>query len=267
MLLGFRARGFIMHFFMKNIRKAPVICLLLLGICAFLFAVISVFFDQAVLVRKGTFYRANVSKKVIALTFDDGPSLEWTPKILDELKKAGIKATFFMVGKHIQEYPEVAKRLVNEGHDVGIHTFNHPVLVFSDITTLQKEITDTEEIIKTTTGKTTKLFRPPKAWLSKMEKERIRALGYKIVLWRLNSKDWVTFDDKYMARFIIKNVRPGDVILFHDSGGVFSLEGGNRRETVKVIAGLAEKLKQMGYSCITISELLKIEEENGNSKD
>lgn len=84
-------------------------------------------------------------------------------------------------------------------------------------------------------------------------------MGYKIVLWTLNSKDWVTFDDRYMVSYLIKNMRSGDIILFHDSGGAFSTEGGDRSETLKTIPRLIEKLREEGYRFVTISELLKLE--------
>ncbi|PIP19515.1 MAG: hypothetical protein COX41_02545 [Candidatus Omnitrophica bacterium CG23_combo_of_CG06-09_8_20_14_all_41_10] len=80
----------------------------------------------------------------------------------------------------------------------------------------------------------------------------------------LNSKDWVTFDDKYIVKFLLKHIQPGDIILFHDAGGVFGVENGDRHETVKTIPKLAEKLKEKGYRFVTISELLKLTKENVN---
>ena len=87
-------------------------------------------------------------------------------------------------------------------------------------------------------------------------------MGDKIILWSLNSKDWVTFDDKYIVAFIDKNVQPGDIILFHDSGGVFGVDGGDRHETVKTIPNLVKKLKAKGYRFLTVSELLKMNKAN-----
>ncbi|MDD5730790.1 MAG: polysaccharide deacetylase family protein [Candidatus Omnitrophica bacterium] len=229
-----------------------------------LFAAFTVFFDQAVLVRRGTFYHMNSSKKVVALTFDDGPSPVWTPKILDALKEKSVKATFFMLGKHVEAYPDVARRVVQEGHDIGNHTFSHPVMLFSGRSVLKSEILKTRDIIKRITGKTTGLFRPPKAWITASERREIKDLGYVTVLWTLNSKDWVTFDDKYIVRYLVKNVHPGDIILFHDSGGVFGTEGGNRNETVKTIPKLVDKLREKGYSFVTVSQLLEMEKENEN---
>jgi len=219
-------------------------------------AIFTIFFDQAVIVRRDTFYHEPTSDKVVALTFDDGPSPEWTPKILDALKVAGVKATFFMLGEHVERYPDIAKRVAKEGHEIGNHTYDHHVLVYYKMEELEKEIKDAERIIKNVTGQTTKYFRPPKAWLTPEEKVKIKAMGYKIILWSLNSKDWVTFDDKYVIKYILRNIRPGDIILFHDSGGVFSTEGGDRSETVKVVPRLIEKLRGKGYKFVTISGLL-----------
>jgi len=245
-----------------NLKKLILNTVIFLAVGVFLFAVFTVFVDQALFVRSGTFYRAKTDEKVIALTFDDGPSPKWTPLILDELKEAGVKATFFMVGKHVQQYPDVARRVVAEGHDVGIHTFNHPVLLFSPSWHLEKEITDAEAIIKETTGRQTKLFRPPKAWLTAREKLKISSLGYNTILWSLNSKDWVRFDDKHIRRYIYNNIHPGDIVLFHDSGGAFKIEGGNRKRTTKTLPRLIEKLKEKGYRFVTVSELLEIDKKN-----
>ncbi len=219
-------------------------------------AIFTIFFDQAVIVRRGTFYHEPTSDKVVALTFDDGPSPEWTPIILDELKKAGVKATFFMLGVHVEKYPRIAKRVADEGHEIGNHTYDHHVLIYYKMEELEKEIKDAEKIIKNATGQTTKYFRPPKAWLTLEEKKKIEEMGYKVVLWSLNSKDWVTFHDKQITSYILRHIRPGDIILFHDSGGVFTTEGGGRIQTAKTIPRLVKKLKERGYSFVTISELL-----------
>ena len=220
------------------------------------FVVLSLFFDEAVLVRKGTLYHVKVQDKVVALTFDDGPSPVWTPKILDELKKAGIKATFFMVGNHVERYPEVTRRVLAEGHEIGNHTYDHHVLLYYKMDELEKEIKGAETAIKNATGQTTVYFRPPKAWLTSAEKQKIKEMGYKIILWSLNSKDWVTFHDKQITSYILRHIRPGDIILFHDSGGAISTEGGDRSQTVKTIPRLVKKLKEQGYRFVTISELL-----------
>jgi len=241
---------------MKKTQRAIIILIIFALLLVLGIAVFTIFFDQVVIVRKGTIYHINAINKLVALTFDDGPSPVWTPKILDELKKAHIKATFFMLGEHVAKYPDIARRVVAEGHEVGNHTYDHHILFYYTLDNLLKEINETQKVIKDKTGVKTKYFRPPKAWLTAEEKKEIEGMGYKIILWSLNSKDWVTFDDKYIVKYILKNVRPGDIILFHDSGGVFTAEGGNREETVKTIPGLVEKLREKGFKFVTITELL-----------
>ena len=241
---------------MKKTQRAIIILIIFALLLVLGIAVFMIFFDEVVIVRKGTIYHINAINKLVALTFDDGPSPVWTPKILDELKKAHIKATFFMLGEHVAKYPDIARRVVAEGHEVGNHTYDHHILLYHTLDNLLKEINETQKVIKDKTGVKTKYFRPPKAWLTAEEKKEIEGMGYKIILWSLNSKDWVTFDDKYIVKYILKNVRPGDIILFHDSGGVFTAEGGNREETVKTIPSLVEKLREKGFKFVTITELL-----------
>ncbi len=221
-----------------------------------IFASFCVFFDQAVLTRSGTIYRVKTDKKMVALTFDDGPSEVWTPLILDELKKAGIKATFFMIGRHVKKYPEIARRVVKEGHLIANHGFAHCVMLYYQPPEIEEEIKYTEHIIKEVTGVTTKYFRPPKAWLRREIKEHIKSLGYEVILWSLNSKDWVNFNHKKIVRYLSRKVRNGDILLFHDSGNVFSTEGGTRNQTVKSITLLVKTLKEQGYEFVTVEELI-----------
>ncbi|MDD5595282.1 MAG: polysaccharide deacetylase family protein [Candidatus Omnitrophica bacterium] len=241
---------------MKN--KKSFIISLTIVVFIILLAVVSftIFFDQAVLVRRGTVYRVPESQKLVAITFDDGPSPVWTPKILDALQRAGVKATFFMIGEHVLKYPEIAKRVVKEGHEIGNHSFDHHVLLYYTMEELEQEVNSGEDAIRKVTGVTTHYFRPPKAWLTAAEKKKLKEMGYEVILWSLNSKDWVTFDDKYIIRYLVRHVRPGDIILFHDSGGVFNTEGGSRHETVLTIPKLVEKLQDRGYKFVTISQLL-----------
>lgn len=215
-----------------------------------------VFFDQAVLTRAGTIYRVNTPKKVVALTFDDGPSPVWTPQILDELKVAQVKATFFMVGHHVKSYPDIARRVADEGHSIGNHGYAHSVILYYTPAEIEEEIKYTEQVIREITGKTTTLFRPPKAWLRNSTKAKIKSLGYEVVLWSLNSKDWVGFPHQRIVRYLARHVRNGDILLFHDSGSVLSLEGGDRSQTVKAVALLVKQLKEQGFSFATVEELM-----------
>jgi len=215
-----------------------------------------VFFDQAILIRRGTIYRVKTDKKRVVLTFDDGPSPVWTPKILDELKKENIKAVFFMIGYHVQQYPDIARRVVEEGHTIGNHGYAHSVMLYYTPAEIEEEIKYTEHVIREITGQTTRYFRPPKAWLRKKIKRKIKSMGYDIILWSLNSKDWVSFNHKTIARYLSYRIKNGDILLFHDSGNVFSREGGVRTQTVKTISLLARQLREKGYEFVSIEELI-----------
>jgi len=225
---------------------AGVLCIA--GVC--------VFFDQALLARRGTVFRVKTDKKHIVLTFDDGPSPVWTSQILDELKKENIKAMFFMIGYHVQKYPDIARRVAEAGHTIGNHGYAHSVMLYYTPAEIEEEIKYTEHVIHKYTGQTTKYFRPPKAWLRNTIKDKIEAMGYRTILWSLNSKDWVAFNHKSIVRYISKNIKNGDILLFHDSGNIVSTEGGNRRQTVKSISLLARMLRDRGFEFVTIEEIL-----------
>jgi len=246
----------------KRIKKIILSLIIIICAGALGMALFTIFFDQAVIVRKDTIYQVPTREKVVAVTFDDGPSPVWTPKILDALKEARIKATFFMLGEHVEWYPDVARQVAAQGHEIGNHTYDHHGLLYYTPEELSREVNAAERIIFSVTGIKTRYFRPPKAWITAAEKKQLNNMGYQTVLWSLNSKDWVNFDDRYIVKYILHHLRPGDIILFHDSGGVFKTEGGNRKETVKTITRLARSLRERGYRFVTISELLKLQEKN-----
>ena len=225
-------------------------------VCIAAIAVFCVFFDQAILTRRGTIFRLKTNQRKVVLTFDDGPSPMWTPLVLDELKKANVKATFFMIGHHVKTYPEIARRVAREGHTIGNHGYAHSVILYYTPAEIEEEIKYTEHVIREATGQTTRFFRPPKAWSSSKMKQKIKSLGYDIVLWSLNSKDWVNFNHKSIVKYIEKYVQNGDILLFHDSGNVLSREGGNRRQTVKTIGLLVRTLREKGFEVVPIEELM-----------
>jgi peptidoglycan/xylan/chitin deacetylase (PgdA/CDA1 family) len=231
---------------------AILISFVILGV---IFITLSIFFDQAILNRAETIYKFPTKDKKIALTFDDGPSLKWTPLILDILKKENVKATFFMIGHHVQKYPQVARRVAEEGHTIGNHGYAHSVILYYTPAEIEEEIKYTEHVIREITGKTTRLYRPPKSWIKKDIKHKIKNLGYDIILWSLNSKDWVGFPSQSLVNFISKRVKAGDIILFHDSGNIVGTEGGDRTQTVKAVQALIQTLKSRDFVFVPLEEL------------
>jgi peptidoglycan/xylan/chitin deacetylase (PgdA/CDA1 family) len=182
-------------------------------------------------------------KMKIFLTFDDGPS-PFTLQILEILKEFNVKATFFVCGKCVENYPEIAKRIVKEGHEIGNHTFSHSFfLSLSGL--LKKEIEKTEEIIYKVTNVKTKLFRPPWGILQPWLKNFLQEKGHKIVLWDVNSYDWFQIPAKFIERRVLKRVKENSILLFHDG-----CHGKNcsRLQTVIALLSIIEELKKRNYN-------------------
>ncbi len=198
------------------------------------------------------------NNKKIALTFDDGPDPNYTPGILDILKKENIKATFFIVGKKIEAYPELTERIVKEGHDFGSHTFNHKNLILAKATTVLNELSKTDWAIWKKTGKRPLYFRPPFGLYNPRVNRVASGFGYKIILWTLSSEDWRGLSVKKIAKRIISKVRPGNIILFHDST-FYNLYNKKNKDynIIEAMSEIIKKLKDQGFKLVTISELLK----------
>jgi cellulose synthase/poly-beta-1,6-N-acetylglucosamine synthase-like glycosyltransferase/peptidoglycan/xylan/chitin deacetylase (PgdA/CDA1 family) len=198
----------------------------------------------------------------IALTFDDGPDPDWTPRILDILKQENVPATFFVMGKNGQAYPDLLRREVNEGHEIGNHTFTHPNLgeIPGRITDL--ELNATQRLIESITGRSTVLFRPPyfgdaEADTPEEVEPAIRAknLNYIMVGLRIDPGDWkpgVTPDaivQKTLERAADTNPETrGQVVLLHDSGG-------DREATIEALPRLIHELRAKGFKFVPVSAL------------
>jgi len=152
----------------------------------------------------------------IALTFDDGPHSEYTPQILDIFQKHKSNATFFCTGRNIKKYPSLLKRMSNNGHCIGNHTFNHPNALFLIKRKLKNEITDTKHLIEDITGKKNIYFRPPFGIITLPLLSICRELGLKIVLWNINSFDYREKKLNIITQRLKKKIVPGSILLFHD---------------------------------------------------
>jgi peptidoglycan-N-acetylglucosamine deacetylase len=189
------------------------------------------------------------NEKVIALTIDDGPWQNTTSQMLDILKQNDVKATFFWVGTSIQANPELAKRVVAEGHAIGNHTWHHWYKQMSEATA-KSEIDRTAELIYQTTGVKTFLFRPPGGYLNNGLAAYAKSQKYAVIMWSQTSADT---DPHAKPQVFVKNVlrdaKPGGIVLMHDGGG-------DRTRTVQALPQIITKLKQQGYRFVTIPQLL-----------
>ena len=191
------------------------------------------------------------NKKVIALTFDDGPWKKTTRQTLDILKKNNIKATFFVVGSALQNNPELGKQIIAEGHAIANHTWNH-WYHFMNPQAAAMEIDRTTELIYQVTGVKTNLFRPPGGHLSNGLVAHAKNKKYATLMWSADSRDFQQPAPATMVNTVLKNARPGGIVLLHDGGG-------DRTRTIQALPQIIAKLKQQGYSFVTIPELLEME--------
>jgi peptidoglycan/xylan/chitin deacetylase (PgdA/CDA1 family) len=162
-------------------------------------------------------------QKKVAFSFDDGPDSGYTPVILDLLKQQGIQAAFFVVGNKLENNSEIIRRIDQEGHIMGGHSYSHHF--FFDLFTslrIKIELEQTDKIIKQITGKKMKLFRPPYGVTNPVLARVIRKLDYQVIGWSLKSKDTVTGDSQLLLERLQKKVKSGDLILFHDTKPILS---------------------------------------------
>ncbi|WP_391370478.1 polysaccharide deacetylase family protein [Lysinibacillus sp. KU-BSD001] len=197
-------------------------------------------------------WEIKTNEKVIALTFDDGPHKKYTPEILDVLAQYDAKATFFIVGKYAEKTPNLTLRVHEEGHELAIHTYTHPLR--TNVSNLIKEIKETHATIFGISGYAPVLFRPVEGQYTDAMIEAIAKEGYKVVMWswHLDTFDWKRPGKEKIVDTVLKGAKPGSVVLLHDGGG-------NREQTVQALEEILPELQKQGYKFVTISELLKIQ--------
>lgn len=187
--------------------------------------------------------QAEKHKKVVALTFDDGPNATTTPQALDILAKYKIKATFFVQGKNVAGNEAILKRMKSEGHEVGNHSWDHPVLTKLSLEDAKKQLTDTESAITSVLGTSSKLMRPPYGAIS----DDIRnSLDLSFILWDVDSLDWKSKNEAAILAEIQRQASNGSIILMHDI----------HQTSVNSLPKVIEYLQGEGYSFVTVSELL-----------
>ena len=181
-------------------------------------------------------------KKVVALTFDDGPTGKYTARLLDILEEKDVRATFFLCSYRIAQYPELVSRMAQQGNEIGLHGNNHEY--FSDLSsqTLQNDLTQESLRIAEIAGTVSRLVRPPGGLLPE-NREALK--DYAVILWSVDPKDWATDDKDLIVQRVIQNVTPGDIILMHDAS----------TSSVEAAAEIIDFLRAQGYTFLTVSEL------------
>ena len=205
----------------------------------------------AELKKYDTYYIGDTNEMVIYLTFDAGFENGNTPAILDALKKHNVSATFFLVGNYLSTAPDLVKRMVEEGHTVGNHTYHHPDMSkISNIDSFKKEIGDMETLYTEVTGKElTKFYRPPQGKYSTQNLEMAKQLGYKTFFWSLAYVDWYVDDQPTKEEAfnkLLKRVHPGAIVLLHSTS----------KTNGEILDELLTKWEEMGYTFKSLSELV-----------
>jgi peptidoglycan/xylan/chitin deacetylase (PgdA/CDA1 family) len=188
------------------------------------------------------------TEKKIAITFDDGPH-EMTVLVLDALRQYNAKATFFCIGKNIEEHPDILRKIIKEGHLVGNHSYGHSS--FFDFYRKKRviaEIEKTDVLIATVLGKKTSLFRPPFGVTNPSIRRALAVTKHKTIGWNIRSLDGITKNEKFIYNRIIKRIAPGGIILLHDTS----------LQTVNVLKQILEFLQNNNYTVVSLEQLLKI---------
>jgi peptidoglycan-N-acetylglucosamine deacetylase len=191
------------------------------------------------------------NEKVIALTFDDGPWPETTEKILATLKQEKIKATFFVIGQPLISYPEIGKKVLADGHAIANHTMHHWYNKMSPLVA-QREIEDTNKIIKEVLNVETAYFRPPGGVLNNGLVAYAESKKQSVLMWSVDTGDSRPQrpSPEAMIQTVVAQATPGGIVLMHDGGG-------NHDNTAKALPGMIAKLRANGYRFVTIPELLQ----------
>ena len=192
---------------------------------------------------------ANTSEKEIALSFDDGPNREYTPQVLSILAQYDASATFFVIGKNIQGNEDLLKQIDSDGHSIGNHSYTHSFFMdFKNLQGFKNELNQTAESVFKIIGKRMKLFRPPYGVTTPNLAQASKELNYSIIGWSIRSFDTTAASAQTITRCVQKQIKPGAIILFHDSSD----------KTIQVLKQTLNFAKQNGYKIVAVDGLLKI---------
>ena len=186
----------------------------------------------------------------IALTFDDGPHPRYTKEILDILAEYGVEATFFVVGVNAETYPELIRRELSEGHEIGNHSYNHYHIAKMSAEAFEKDLAACSAVIEKITGARTHLFRPPEGVCTGVTKSICGQKAYTIVMWSVDTRDWAHTPVEEICRNVQKNAKDGSIILMHDFIGKNS-------PTPAALRRIIPMLQESGFEFVTISQLLE----------
>ena len=181
----------------------------------------------------------------VALTFDDGPSGALTQRLLDGLQERGAKATFFLCGYRMEQYPDAMERYLEEGHELGVHSTVHTDLTKLTPEQLREDMAGTAQMIEEMTGIWPVLMRPPGGAYDEKVLREAEQEGMRVILWSVDPRDWATHDARQVLSTMAREAGDGDVILMHDMS----------KSSVDAALRLIDELQEKGFCFVTVSEL------------
>jgi peptidoglycan-N-acetylglucosamine deacetylase len=191
----------------------------------------------------------------LALTYDDGPNDPHTLHLLEILAKHGARATFFLIGRYAQQRPDIVREIAKAGHDIGNHTFTHPLLIFKSAAEIRRELSQCNAAVSDATGEHSNLFRPPFGGRRPVVFRIARELGLEPIMWNVTGYDWNAPPASVIEAKVEKQIRGGDVILLHDGG--HKRMGADRSQTVLATDRLLTRYKAESYQFLTIREMMQ----------
>lgn len=191
-------------------------------------------------------YYVDTPEKKVAISFDACWGADHTPKILEILKNNNIKTTFFLTGFWLEKYPDMVKKISQEGHEIGNHTYTHPHLNTLSEEGIRKEIEKTHHLIKEISGQDAALFRPPFGEYNNKVIKTVENCGYKVIQWSVDSLDWKEIGKDSIVKRVVDKMHNGAIVLFHNNG----------EYTADALEEIINKLKEEGYKIVPISELI-----------
>jgi peptidoglycan-N-acetylglucosamine deacetylase len=193
--------------------------------------------------------------KQLALTYDDGPNDPHTQRLLEVLARHNVHATFFLIGRYVQQRPDIVRELVKAGHVIGNHTFTHPLLIFKSGRELRTQLENCERALTDAVGEHSNLFRPPFGGRRPAVMRIARHMGLEPIMWNVTGYDWNAPSVEHIERKVTSQVRGGDVILLHDGG--HREFGADRSFTITATDRLISRYKAEGYEFVTVPAMMK----------
>jgi peptidoglycan/xylan/chitin deacetylase (PgdA/CDA1 family) len=194
-----------------------------------------------------------ITQKTLAMTFDDGPHPSLTPKLLDILKERNIKCTFFLIGQNVKAYPQIVRRIIAEGHEIGAHTYTHCSLTSRSDAQIRSELQRSEEVLMTAANYRPQLIRPPYGAINTRIKQLMFSeFGYSTIMWSVDPQDWRRPGVSVVTSRLVSGARPGAIMLAHDI----------HPPTIQAVPAMFDQLLAKGYQFVTVSQLMNMEKAN-----